>query len=106
VLVPSVVPPLFGLSAELQFPLSVVCVAFEPCPVVVVQVPVSNSLPWDGLTAPAGDVAARTPRVLNARVTIANFFFIRSPASTFFIETALSIYLQSDEYLTARNLKR
>ena len=66
---------MFGLSAELQFPLSVVCVAFEPCPVVVVHVPVSNSLPWDGLTAPAGDVVATTPKVLNMSVAMASPFF-------------------------------
>jgi hypothetical protein len=75
VLVPSVVPPLFGLSAELQFPLSVVCVALEPCPVVVVHVPCSNSLPWAGFTAPAGDEAASTPRVVNMNVAMQSFFF-------------------------------
>jgi hypothetical protein len=51
VFVPPLVPPWFGLSAEVQFPLSVVCVAFDPWPLVVVHVPVSNVLPWLGFTA-------------------------------------------------------
>jgi hypothetical protein len=54
VFVPFVVPPLFGLSADVHAPLSVVCVALLPWPVVVVQVPVSKVLPCDGFTAPAG----------------------------------------------------
>jgi hypothetical protein len=74
VLVPPLVPPWFGLSAEVQLPVSVVCVALDPCPVVVVHVPVLNSLPWDGLTAPAGDAAARTPKA-NTSVAMESLFF-------------------------------
>ena len=73
---PGLVPPWFGLSAEVQFPLSVVCVAFDPCPLVVVQVPVSKVLPCAGFTAYAGAASAGTDNAVKT-VAIANFVFKR-----------------------------
>src|SRR5688572_6472473 len=78
VLVPPLVPPLFGLSAESQLQLSVAWTPLEPGPVVVVQVPVSNVLPWAGFTAPAGPAKAKRVPV-HANRPMTSFFFTREP---------------------------
>ena len=62
----------------MQLPVSVVCVALEPCPLVVVHVPVEKVLPCAGLTANAGDANTGT-EAQAITAAIANFFLIGVP---------------------------